>query len=128
MKILVDMNLPKEVARKLNELGFDVIYLSEVLPSDTKDEVIAGWIAAHDALILTRDKRFPTTEGGKKVILARLSERKLSKEAVLNLVEMRCFPKGLGDSAELNAFASFLKDSQDPFFKALRLKHKGEKK
>jgi predicted nuclease of predicted toxin-antitoxin system len=128
MKILVDMNLPKEVAKRLNELGFDVIYLSEVLPSNTKDEVIAEWMAAHNALILTRDKRFPTTEEGEKVILARLSERKLSREAVLNLVEMRCFPKGLEDSAELNAFADFLKDSEDPFFNALRLKHKGGKK
>jgi uncharacterized protein with PIN domain len=127
MKILVDMNLPKEVAKKLNELGFDVIYLSEVLPQNTKDEVIAEWMATHDALILTRDKRFPVTEGGKKLILARFSERKLSREAVLNLIETRCFPKGLEDSAELNAFASFLKDSQDPFFKALRLKHRKKK-
>ncbi|HIH97214.1 MAG TPA: DUF5615 family PIN-like protein [Thermoplasmata archaeon] len=127
MKILVDMNLPKRVAKRLNKLGFDVMYLSDIMPSDTKDEVIAKWMEENDALILTKDKRFPITEGGKKIILARINGRRLSREAVLTLIEMRCFPKGLEDSAELNAFSSFLGDSKDPFFKALRVKHKEKK-
>jgi len=72
VKLLIDVNLPKKLAENLKKMGFDVTYLTEVLPQSTKDEEIAKWMEENDALILTKDKRFPATEGGSKIILARL--------------------------------------------------------
>jgi hypothetical protein len=131
MKILVDMNLPKTIAKRLKELDFEVIYLSEVLPPDTKDEDIVKWMKKNNALILTGDKRFPLTEGGRKIILAKAKKEKVEREAILDLIEMRQFPKGAEESAELSAFATFLNDSEDPFFNSvlrLRKEHKKEHK
>ena len=121
MKALIDINLPKKLSARLKEMGFDVVYLSEVLPHDTKDEIIAEWMEKNDALILTKDKRFPSTDGGKKIVLARLSPEKLTNEAVLKLIILGYFPEKLEDSAEINVFAAFLRNrKKDPFFDSLK--------
>jgi Uncharacterized protein conserved in bacteria len=121
MKALIDINLPKRLSERLKSMGFDVVYLSEVLSPDTKDEIIAAWMEKNDALILTRDKRFPATKGGKKIILARLSPERLTNEAVLKLIILGYLPEEFEDSAEINVFASFLRNrKKDPFFDALK--------
>jgi len=66
VKLLIDVNLPKKLAQRLRDMGFDVTYLTEVLPQNTKDEMIAEWMEENGALILTKDKRFPATEDGKR--------------------------------------------------------------
>ena len=122
MKLLIDVNLPKKLAQRLRDMGFDVTYLTEVLPQNTKDEMIAEWMEENGALILTKDKRFPATEDGKKIILARLSPERLTNEAVLKLMVMGYMPQGFEENPELDVFASFLRNgnSKDPFFNGLK--------
>lgn len=128
MKLLIDVNLPKKLAENLRRMGFDVVYLTEILPQNTKDEDIAKWMKENDALILTKDKRFPATEGGNKVILARLSYERLTNEAVLKLITLGYVPEGLEDNTELEVFSSFLRNghSKDPFFNGLKRSLKRE--
>jgi predicted nuclease of predicted toxin-antitoxin system len=121
MKVLVDLNIPKKVYRKLRSLGFDVVYLTDILPAKKSDRGIIRWMTENKSLILTRDKRFPETENGRKIVLAGLSSEKLAKEAVASLIILQVFPRGLEDSAELNIFSSFMKGG-DPFFRGLHLK------
>ena len=119
LKILVDVNISRKVYEKLKELGFDVAYVADVLGENAKDETIVKWMRRHNALILTRDKRFPAS-GRKKIVLATLPSEELSKHALEKLVTLRVFPRGLEDSAELNVFVSFMKEL-DPFFKGVRV-------
>jgi len=122
VKLLIDVNLPKKLAENLKKMGFDVTYLTEVLPQSTKDEEIAKWMEENDALILTKDKRFPATEGGSKIILARLSYERLTNEAVLKLITLGYVPEGFEDNLEVDVFASFLRNGhgEDPFFNGLK--------
>ena len=119
MKILVDVNISRKVYEKLKELGFDVVYVADVLGENAKDETIVKWMRRYRALILTRDKRFPTSNR-RKIVLATLPSDKLSKHALEKLVTLRVFPKGLEDSAELNVFVSFMK-KLDPFLTGVRV-------
>jgi predicted nuclease of predicted toxin-antitoxin system len=122
MKILVDINIPKRIHEKLRELGFDAVYLKDVLPPDASDKKIVKWLRENRALILTKDKRFPETEDGKKIVLAGTTRlEKLSREAIHDLIVFRIFPHGLEDSAELNTFASFLREGTDPFFMGIQI-------
>ena len=119
MKILVDVNISRKVYGKLKELGFDVVYVADVLGENAKDETIVKWMRRHNALILTRDKRFPASNR-RKIVLATLPSEELSKHALEKLVTLRVFPKGLEDSAELNVFVSFMK-KLDPFLTGVRV-------
>lgn len=92
MRILIDVNIPKEVCEELRKLGFDAIYLTEVLPENAEDQKILRWIENHNALILTKDKRFPETEGGRRAVLASQSPSKLSREALRKLTVLGAFP------------------------------------
>ena len=80
MKILVDVNISRKVYEKLKELGFDVAYVADVLGENAKDETIVKWMRRHNALILTRDKRFPASNR-RKIVLATLPSEELSKHA-----------------------------------------------
>lgn len=95
-KILVDVNVPKEVCERLRELGFDTLYLTDILPSDTDDGKILEWIVKHHALILTRDKDLPEADGKNKIILLCKSPVKLTREAFMKLISRQVFPKPLG--------------------------------
>ena len=119
LKILVDVNISRKVYEKLKELGFDVVYVADVLGENAKDETIVRWMRRHNALILTRDKRFPVS-GKRKIVLATLPSEELSKHALEKLVTLRVFPRGLENSAELNVFVSFMK-RLDPFLTGVKV-------
>lgn len=95
-KILVDINVPREVCERLRELGFDTLYLTDILPSDTDDGKILEWTVKHHALVLTRDKELPEAHGKHKIILVHQSTVKLTREAFMKLMSRQVFPKPLG--------------------------------
>lgn len=93
MKILVDVNVPKEVCERLRELGFDALYLTDIFCPDIDDGKILEWLAKRDALLLTRDRGLPETCG--KIILVSQSPVKLAREAFMKLLSRQVFPKPL---------------------------------
>lgn len=94
-KVLVDINVPREVSERLEDAGFDMIYLTEEFPQDTDDEEIFEWMETKKIPILTRDKRFPENGGNLKITLESQSPVKLTRKAFSKLIDLQIYPKPL---------------------------------
>ncbi len=58
MRLLVDENLSIRVARRLADVGYDVVHVTEVGLGNTDDPVIFDWAAAEDRAVVTSDADF----------------------------------------------------------------------
>lgn len=94
----MDVNISREVCERLNKLGFNALYLTDVLPEDTDDEKILEWLVENRSIILTRDRDFPELEEERKITLMRQSSVKITREAFDKLSSRQVFPKPLTSS------------------------------
>lgn len=94
----MDINVPREVCERLEEVGYDVIYLTEVLPGDIEDEEILKWMEDNQTPILTRDKDFPENGGDLKITISSESCVKLTRRALRKLLDKQIFPNPLRGS------------------------------
>ncbi len=58
LRVLLDHNVPRSVADAFNEHGDDVAFLSEVLPVDSKDPLVAATAVIEGRILVTADKDF----------------------------------------------------------------------
>lgn len=58
MKLLADENLSIRVARRLADVGYDVVHVTEVGLGNTDDPVIFDWAADEDRAVVTSDADF----------------------------------------------------------------------
>ncbi|KXA89762.1 hypothetical protein AKJ39_04720 [candidate division MSBL1 archaeon SCGC-AAA259J03] len=91
----MDINVPQEVCERLQEVGYDVIYLTEVLPGNIEDEEILRWMEDNQTPILTRDKDFPENGGDLKITITSESCVKLTRRALRKLLDKQIFSNPL---------------------------------
>ena len=94
-RVLLDVNMHREVCDRLRDLGFDSIYLTEVFPPDTEDEKIFEWMEQNHIPIITKDKRFPENGGNLKIVLEGESTVRLTRRALHKLMENMVYPDPL---------------------------------
>ena len=58
MLVLLDQNVPDSVAPVFEEHGHEVIFLRDILPTDTSDQVVADVSETEGAILVTCDKDF----------------------------------------------------------------------
>ena len=58
--IFIDRSIPRAVARALQQVRNDVLWLDDVFPSDTADEDWLAHCGREGWLVITRDKRIRT--------------------------------------------------------------------
>ena len=58
MRLLVDENLSIRVARRLADVGHDVVHVTEVGLGNTDDPIIFDWAADEDRVVVTSDADF----------------------------------------------------------------------
>lgn len=97
-KVLLDVNMPREVCERLQDLGYDSVYLTEIFSDDIDDNKILDWMEQHRTPILTRDKRFPENGGDLKITLEGESTVKMTRHALHKLMEKQIFPEPLAGS------------------------------
>lgn len=97
-KVLIDVCVPREVSKRLEDLGLETIYLTELFSWDVDDEKIFEWMEENDIPILTRDKSFPEDGGNLKITLEGESSVKLTRQALSKLMSKRVYPKPLDGS------------------------------
>lgn len=97
-KVLIDVCVPREVSKRLEDLGLETIYLTDLFSWDVEDEKIFKWMQENDVPILTRDKDFPENGGNLKITLKGESSVKLTRQALSKLLEERVYPKPLAGS------------------------------
>ena len=88
MRVLIDMNLPPNLASMLTELGLEAVHWYEIGAPDAKDAVIMAYANEHDYIVLTCDLDFST-------ILSSTHGHKPS------VVQLRVHGLHLGKAAEL---------------------------
>ena len=93
--VLIDVNVPKEVCERLNGLGYEAIYLTELFSWDIEDEKIFEWMEENKVPIITRDKGFPENGGNLKVVVESESSIKLARQAISKLMDLHHYPKPL---------------------------------
>ena len=94
-KVLVDVCVPREVSERLEDLGLETIYLTELFPFDEDDEEIFEWMEENQVPILTKDKNFPENGGNLKITLKGESTVKLTRQATKKLMEKQIYPNPL---------------------------------
>ncbi|KXA90941.1 hypothetical protein AKJ57_03115 [candidate division MSBL1 archaeon SCGC-AAA259A05] len=94
-KILVDINVPREVCERLGEIGYEAVYLADILPDDVDDEKILEWMESTHTPILTRDKEFPENGMNLKITIDSESSVKLTRKALRKLMSRQIFPDPL---------------------------------
>ena len=94
-KVLIDVCVPREVSERLEDLGLDTIYLTELFSWDEDDEQIFEWMEENDVPILTRDKGFPENGGNLKITLEGESSVKLTRQALSKLLDESVYPEPL---------------------------------
>ena len=97
-KVLVDVCVPREVSERLEDIGLNAVYLTELFSWDEDDEEIFEWMEENDVPILTRDKEFPENGGNLKITLKGESSVKLTRQALSKLLELRVYPEPLEGS------------------------------
>jgi predicted nuclease of predicted toxin-antitoxin system len=58
VKFILDHCIPISVAAVLRDRGHDVILLSEILPTDSADTIVARVAQINDCILVTQDKDF----------------------------------------------------------------------
>lgn len=58
MRILLDQNVPDSVAQVFQDHGHEVIFLRDILPTDTPDEVVADVSETEGAVLVSCDGDF----------------------------------------------------------------------
>lgn len=58
LRFLVDMNLPSKTVTNLQQQGWDVLRVSQVLPMDTEDSKILKFARQQNRVIITQDLDF----------------------------------------------------------------------
>lgn len=96
--LLVDANVPQEVCARLNDIGFNAIYLTDIWSGDAKDGKILDWMEAHEVPIITRDKSFPEDGRDRKIVIDSESPVKLTRRAVRELLTRNIYPSPLLES------------------------------
>ena len=94
-KVLVDVCVPREVSERLEDLGLNTIYLTELFTFDEDDEEIFEWMEENEVPILTKDKNFPENGGNLKITLKGESTVKLTRQATKKLMELQIYPDPL---------------------------------
>ncbi len=91
----MDINVPREVCDRLQEIGYDTIYLTDIMPGDIEDEKILKWMESTKTPILTRDKAFPENGEDLKITIESESSVKLTRKALRKLISRHIFPEPL---------------------------------
>jgi predicted nuclease of predicted toxin-antitoxin system len=60
MKFLVDAQLPPGLCRWLEARGHSAVHVVEVLAGETPDREVAGYAAANDLILISKDEDFLT--------------------------------------------------------------------
>ncbi len=97
-KVLVDVCVPREVCERLEGLGLDTVYLTELFSWDEDDEEIFEWMEENEIPIVTRDKNFPENGGNLKITLKGESSAKLARQALSKLLNKGVYPEPLTGS------------------------------
>ena len=97
-KVLVDVCVPREVSERLEDIGLNTIYLTEIFSWDEDDEEIFEWMEENEVPILTRDKGFPENGGNLKITLEGESSVKLTRQALSKLLDESIYPEPLAGS------------------------------
>lgn len=58
MRLLVDEHLSIRVARRLADIGYDIVHVTEVGLGNTDDPVIFDWAADEERAVVTSDADF----------------------------------------------------------------------
>jgi predicted nuclease of predicted toxin-antitoxin system len=58
LRLFLDQNVPNSVATVFEEHGHEVIFLRDILPTDTPDQVVADVSETEGAILVTCDKDF----------------------------------------------------------------------
>lgn len=58
MKFLLDHNVPASVGRVLRERGNEVLFLTDVLPQDAADQIVAKVAEINGCVLITQDSDF----------------------------------------------------------------------
>lgn len=94
-KLLIDVCIPREVGERLEDLGLETIYLTELFSWDEDDEEIFEWMEENQVPILTRDKDFPEDGGNLKITIEGESSVKLTRQATKKLIDKQIYPEPL---------------------------------
>ncbi len=85
MRILLDQNVPDSVAAVFEDRGHTVLYLRDVLATDSPDEVVAAFSEAEDAVLVSLDGDF-------RRIAPRIPDSQLRRFRRLSRIALRCNP------------------------------------
>ncbi len=58
MRFLIDTQLPRELARRLNQDGYEAVHVLELSLANCPDNDLWHWAGIHDAAIVTKDEGF----------------------------------------------------------------------
>lgn len=85
MRFLLDQNVPDSVAAVFKDRGHTVLYLRDVLATDSPDEVVAAFSEAEDAVLVSLDGDF-------RRIAPRIPDSQQRRFRRLSRIALRCNP------------------------------------
>ncbi len=90
-KVLIDINVPRDVEESLDDLGFNTVYLTDEFDPGTDDDVLLSWIVSKGGFVVTRDKSFSRNEY-RTIKIHGEKELSLIKQAVKGLLARDVYP------------------------------------
>lgn len=67
IRFFIDHNVPVSVGETLRDLGYEVIFLRDVLPTDSPDPLVAQTAQIHNAVLVSLDRDFDAKRAAKQI-------------------------------------------------------------